>query len=273
MLERSPYPLLTLKLLGSLCPCLEKEEDRAARRAAWSLSSVTVRWHKSLGSGDSDSNASVSGFIKGIFGGSSSGAGTESYESINGASFSIIDARGGPQLVMSPPPDREICKKRIPLRMIKTVRLAGSRSGIEVTLDNNDVVLRFDLLKPLQIAEDDEEGDMTQVEVEDADNSTRNDIMVQLQILVEWERRRQARLITLGFDEDSEDIDQLNDDDMQLSPKKRGIIADRARKVQHFAQREIEMQKQKRDRENRKAKYVKEAGGLKYTAIAMANRS
>jgi len=45
-----------------------------------------------------------------------------------------------------------------------------------------------------------------------------------------------------------------------------------AQKIKHFAQREIEMQKTKKDRETRKAKYVQEAGGLKYTAIAMANR-
>ena len=46
-----------------------------------------------------------------------------------------------------------------------------------------------------------------------------------------------------------------------------------AQSIKHFAQREIELQKMKKERENRKAKYVKEAGGLKYTAIAMANRS
>lgn len=43
--------------------------------------------------------------------------------------------------------------------------------------------------------------------------------------------------------------------------------------MKHFAERELEMKKMKKDRENRKAKYVKEAGGLKYTAIAMANRA
>ena len=46
-----------------------------------------------------------------------------------------------------------------------------------------------------------------------------------------------------------------------------------AQKIKHFAQRELELQKLKKERENRKAKYVNEAGGLKYTAIAMANRS
>lgn len=46
-----------------------------------------------------------------------------------------------------------------------------------------------------------------------------------------------------------------------------------AQKMKHFAQREIELKKMKRERDERKAKYVKESGGLKYTAIAMANRS
>mgnify|MGYP001398625145 CR=1 FL=1 len=36
---------------------------------------------------------------------------------------------------------------------------------------------------------------------------------------------------------------------------------------------EIEMKKQKRDREKRKSRYLKETGGLKYTAIAMANKA
>ena len=53
----------------------------------------------------------------------------------------------------------------------------------------------------------------------------------------------------------------------------RGAVYMAAQKIKHFAQREIEMQRTKKERENRKARYVKEAGGLKYTAIAMANRS
>lgn len=274
MLERSPYPLLTLKLLGSICPCLEKEDDGTARRAAWSLSSVVhVRWHRrSSTDSDNENNGNAMTFIKGIFGGSSSGTvGGGSYESVDGSTLSIIDGKGGPQFVMSPPPEREIGKKRVPLRMIKTVRLSGS--VIEIILDNNDVVLRFDVLRPLQFTENDDEENVTGSQVEDADDATRNDTMVQLQILVEWERRRQTRLLTLGVaeDESAEDVNDL--DDGQSSPKRRGMIADKARQVQHFAQREIEMKKQKRDREARKAKYVQGAGGLKYTAIAMANRS
>ncbi|KAL7492140.1 hypothetical protein ACHAWT_001343 [Skeletonema menzelii] len=276
MLERSPYPLLTLKLLGTLCPCLEKEEDSAARRAAWSLSSTHVRWHRSNNTTAGNETNANAWSIKGIFGGGSSsdgmmGGGTT--ESVNGAVLSIIDARGGPQFVMSPPPGQatEIGKKRVPLRMVKTIRLAGS--GIDIILDNNDTVFRFDVLKPLQIprdedGDDEEEGPAT---FDDADDATRNETMVQLQLLVEWERRRQTRLLTLGIAEDESAEDIV--DESSSSPKRGGMIADKARQVQHFAQREIEMKKQKRDREARKAKYVQGAGGLKYTAIAMANRS
>ena len=179
-------------------------------------------------------------------------------------------------MVMSPPQNRaqEMGKKRVPLRMIKTVRLEGS--GIDVILDNNDTVLKFDVLKPLQLSlneeNDEEEGPAN---FEDEDDATRNDIMVKLLLLVEWERRRQTRLLTLGIaeDESTDDVDDLDNDGGSSSPRRGGMIADQARKVQHFAQREIEMKKQKRDREARKAKYVQGAGGLKYTAIAMANRS
>ena len=280
MLERSPYPLLTLKILGSICPCLEKEDDSAARRAAWYFSSVHVRWHRrSSSSSTNDDGENNSGnamsFIKGMFSGSG-GSGGGSFESIDGSTISVIDARGGPQLIMSPPHERAIGKTRVPLRMIKTVRLAAENNGIEVVLDSNDVVLRFDVLKPLEFSldvDDEEDESPPQQHIEDADDSTRNDTMVQLQILVEWESQRQARLLTLGIaeDESSEDVDGLEEGGQ--STKRGGILADKARKVQHFAQREIEMKKQKRDREARKAKYVQGAGGLKYTAIAMANRS
>ncbi len=39
-----------------------------------------------------------------------------------------------------------------------------------------------------------------------------------------------------------------------------------------FAKRSIELQEKKQDAEARKAKYMEGAGGLKYTALAMANR-
>ena len=79
MLDKSPYPILTLKYLGLLCPCLEKNEDGPARRAAWALSSlspsnhVRIRWHRRLrrrhGNGGGGGGV-VGGFLSSmIFGG------------------------------------------------------------------------------------------------------------------------------------------------------------------------------------------------------------
>ncbi|KAG5191554.1 hypothetical protein JKP88DRAFT_295659 [Tribonema minus] len=50
-------------------------------------------------------------------------------------------------------------------------------------------------------------------------------------------------------------------------------VKEAALKQKHFAQRSIELQAAKRDAEARKARFMAEAGGLKYTAMAMANRS
>lgn len=49
-------------------------------------------------------------------------------------------------------------------------------------------------------------------------------------------------------------------------------VREQAQKQRHFAKRSIELQQSKKDAEARKARYMKEAGGLQYTAVAMANR-
>lgn len=81
----------------------------------------------------------------------------------------------------------------------------------------------------------------------------RNLFVHHLSVMVEWER--QQRPI-----EDWEEEEEGN------------FLQAHTKKAAHFAQREVELQKVKRDRESRKAKLVQESGGLKYTALAMANR-
>ncbi|CAM9192454.1 unnamed protein product [Laminaria digitata] len=49
-------------------------------------------------------------------------------------------------------------------------------------------------------------------------------------------------------------------------------VKEQAQRQRHVAKRTIEMQQQKKDAEARKARYLKETGGMQYTAIAMANR-
>ena len=71
-------------------------------------------------------------------------------------------------------------------------------------------------------------------------------------VLAEWQKNRQPNM--------EEDIPAAG-------------LKQRAMKAAHFAKRELEMRETKRSREQRKAKYIQESGGLKYTAVAMANRA
>ena len=299
MLESSLYPLLALKVIGTICPCFVKEEDYPAVKAAWALSSVPIRWHRKLRGDSSSSNngRSVGGFLSSMLNSSSGGGGSgDTYEPLDNATLSVVDSPSGPQLVASPSSITlsSIKKKCIPLKIIKTVkshrhvkaRKGGrSRSGIEILDNTGRELIIFDVLQPRSYnLNNEEEEEEEEEDVEDADEATRDDIIDQLEVLIEWERRRQSIILTLGGedapDNEEETVDEYDDDDdndddigTPTRTKRKGVLAEKAASIRHFAQREIEMQKLKKERENRKAKYVKEAGGLKYTAIAMANRS
>jgi len=73
-----------------------------------------------------------------------------------------------------------------------------------------------------------------------------------LKVLFEWNKQRQPEV----------------EEDLSVG------IRHRAQKAAHFAKREIEMREKKRSREKRKAGHMQSmsSGGLKYTAMAMANQ-
>jgi len=81
----------------------------------------------------------------------------------------------------------------------------------------------------------------------------RNAASLDLKVLVEWNKHRQPDV--------EEDLPATG-------------LRQRAKKAAHFAKREIEMREKKRDREKRKAEHMQSmaSGGLKYTAMAMANQ-
>jgi hypothetical protein len=91
----------------------------------------------------------------------------------------------------------------------------------------------------------------------------RNELVHHWMVLVEWERQRRSKLPNTDEDDDDEEEGE--------GGGSKNIFVRQAQQAAHFAQREIELQRTKRDREQRKAKLIQEAGGLKYTAIAMAN--
>lgn len=68
-------------------------------------------------------------------------------------------------------------------------------------------------------------------------------------------------------------------EDLRLNPQARMAqksvkdrVKEQAQKQRHLAKRTIEMQQNKKEAEARKARYLKETGGMQYTAVAMANR-
>jgi hypothetical protein len=95
---------------------------------------------------------------------------------------------------------------------------------------------------------------------EDCTTSPTN-ITQALQCLVDWERKRISQQDGM-MDDDSTEMMTMN----------------RAQKAAHFCQRELELKRKKSEREARKQKYLNMSrkhgggGGMKYTAIAMANR-
>jgi hypothetical protein len=100
------------------------------------------------------------------------------------------------------------------------------------------------------ILQTDKGVDLVSIEIVGKDAMAVRDCFI---LMIEWDGRRRAAI--------PEEDRETEDPGMN-----------RAQKVAHFAKREIELQQTKREREKRKAKLVKETGGLKYTAIAMANR-
>jgi hypothetical protein len=140
-------------------------------------------------------------------------------------------------------------------------------------------LLRFVVLQQPLANDDDDDiaNDDTTPSVLPVTADTRNLLVHHFMVLTEWERQRRAALVksdpdSYNVDNDSEDDDD-DDDDGNVSGSRGGtnFITARAQKMADYAQREIELQRTKAKREQRKAQLLKEAGGLKYTAMAMAN--
>eukprot|EP00956_Cyclotella_meneghiniana_P026159 scaffold55883_cov29-Cyclotella_meneghiniana.AAC.2 len=239
-------PILSLKLLGLICPCLES--NAAARNAAWSLSAVRVRWRRVAATSSSGASR-VAGSVKGLFSMFTSASpnddtAADGEEMMVAGTLVVSDTSNGPSLAI----DSEVS---IPLRHIQSIDTDDVDGDIYIEIKSNNLgTIQFIILT--------EDGD-------EADERTTNEVLDNLQIVLEWERRRNEALLAEGISEE----DQYPNNTNATS----NVLGEKAKKMQHFAQREIELQKVKREREARKAKYVKDAGGLKYTAIAMANRS
>ena len=291
-------PVFQLRYLGLICPCLAAPEDEPARAALDSVASLPVRYHrKTHGSGSDDVGATMSSAISsmsGLFGGGGRGQGgggsSASYLK-ESASLTVKDTLSGPAIFIETEPnasnteDEEVRqdgtvvpieptvrRKTIPLKKVgRVVAVDGGFMGVGAStsmvavmsrgkLHNNGVgeeLCRFNVL--------DERG-------RKADGDDRERVVNKLMCLVEWNRRRMERA---GVSDDGANDDDDEDDECKevSGTGKKGVPHGRAAKAAYFAKREIELTKTRREREQRKARYLKESGGLKYTAIAMANNA
>jgi hypothetical protein len=59
----------------------------------------------------------------------------------------------------------------------------------------------------------------------------------------------------------------------QIIKHRPSSITDRTAKQAYFMKKDLELTAKKQAADKKKAKYMKESGGLKYTALAMASRS
>jgi hypothetical protein len=296
--------LFQLQLRGLLCPCLQRNgEDSNARHAVTTLnrSCRYIQVHATKQTSSSSSSSGSRGFLGNLFsssGNSSNGASGAASPSLSTADQhppyvaklvlrdSTVD--GQPEIFINgleanrqnDLSEARALSRTIKLRRVDKVVLEGD----EIVLKSKSVaassskshrpsqeLLRFIVL---QSPADNEQTDAAAVLPVTAD--TRNLLVHHFMVLTEWERQRRAALVksdpdSYNVDHDSEDDDDDNDDGNIAVRGGTNFITARAQKMADYAQREIELQRTKAKREQRKAQLLKEAGGLKYTAMAMAN--
>lgn len=275
-------PVLVLKIKSSICPCLTSQEDNTAIGAINTLSNVSAIYYD-LSDNASKVSAAASGMgklVSGIFGSKSSPSKAENNSiprNTRQGNLGIIDTMRGPALSItydfdmemamndenddeerqstSQPKDKSITLKRIGEISPNDSFMSSSSSGISIYTrkkhrnDEEREIFRLDL-------KNSRTG-------EDLSSNDRDEVIDAFKLIVHWDTERRSKLPP-GEEDDNDDEDDNNESK---------TLGQRALKMKHFAQREIEMKRQRKDREDRKQRYLKDSGGLKYTAVAMANRA
>lgn len=237
-------PLFILRWKGAICPCLEKSEDKGARLALELLSCMTVKWYKT-----GRDAKSLGGMMSGWFG-SSSGAGKSPKDDKDAvdAILAWVDTEKGPELHIKPQQrvaeEGDISLQKQSVGYIKTVSL---KQLDKIMLEDDSYII---------LQSEKEAGKYNNIATIGIVLGDAKEIKEALTQLIEWDGRRRAAI--------PEEDRELDEEDG---------IRQKAKKAAHFAKREIELQQQRREREKRKSEYIQGSGGLKYTALAMANRA
>lgn len=252
-------PLLSLSLWGQVLPCLEKEEDCQARQAL-----VYIHQHSNSIEWDTQqpSDGSLGFSFSNLFGGSSKNSSSHgSSSSLTASSDSgvrsrlrVRDGEMHPEIVIEVPslPDESgnpSLQETIPLGRVDRVTSDPETGRITLFAKKWEKDSPPKVLLNMMVWKANDDN----VALPDTE---RNLLVHHWLVLVEWERQRRSAL----------------GDDFDEAEEGGNFLQTRARKAKHFAAREVELQQTKRSREARKAELIGK-GGMKYTAIAMANRA
>lgn len=242
-----------LSLFGKICSCLEKDEDRKARLALHQLTLAGERVSWFTKAGESGVAKGARRLLGGLFGVNTSTVTPSADSSIVEARLVFHDnAEGAPEILVDPlpRPSGQTVGYKLNIAIHRIHKIDADDVTGEIRLfakapadpkQSARLLLMIGLLKDSNTP---------------APAEARDAFVHHLQVLSEWERQRRA-------------VAGIEDEDEEPSGN---FLTQRANKATHFAKRELELQQTKRDREKRKAKLVAESGGLKYTALAMANR-
>ena len=232
-------PLFVLKYKGKLCPCLESAPERAARNSLELLSNLPVLWLRDQDQGNS--------LVGKLFSNKNSKKGGIP------STFCWVDGDYGPVLQVQPQSITESTSDDddSPLQQqsagyIKTLSLNEIKT-VEFSKNNKTITLSTIVGgKPKKLLV---------FQVVEHDELTPTDVQQALQFLMDWEVQR--------IPEEDREVSDTTD-------------MNRAQKAAHFCQRELELKRMKVGTRKTKRKVPnmsrKNGGGMKYTAIAMANR-
>jgi hypothetical protein len=289
-------PISRLNLRACLCPCFASDEDRMTREALRELENLPIALYHSETLAEEPSESfdesivtTVGKLATRLWKGKL--VGTKRWKRSIGT-LTVIDATKGPTLwIRYDGTDSGMRNKWILLRKISGVKECSSFLPVKYS-----GILLFgkkvkDADKDKTSKEKSTTEELLRFEVRDnqedskaASTDRRNEILEYIRTVAHWERKRWSYS---GDDEDEDDetlqeedgneddgdgkkVRRIDSPDQSDAPVQKKSIQEREKLLE---EREIELQNRRTEREQRKARYLKEAGGLKYTAIIMANKS
>mmetsp|Transcript_15054 Transcript_15054/g.41861 ORF Transcript_15054/g.41861 Transcript_15054/m.41861 type:complete len:275 (-) Transcript_15054:88-912(-) len=268
-------PLFTLRLKGMICPCCEGSENKSARQSLQNFNRLGTRvtWHTAA---KRSAKKAAAGFMQSMFGrsnnnnnGAKNDSGETDGEATTLSQIKLVDATKDAINYGDPYPELQICpqKKQQQQSDIDTIgdgplqRSSAMSFQLDIPLhhiqrvESESTLMIVIYTKDVHAIDEKKAGtekEAARLAFQSSDD--RDAACLDLKVLVEWNKHRQPEI-----------EEELPADG----------IRNRAQKAAHFAKREIEMREKKRDRERRKAGHMSNmaSGGLKYTAMAMANQS